>query len=111
MSERKMTGAELIAAERQRQIEAEGWDAQHDAEHDDWELLAAAVIYAVDCFPDERSWALNAGELHFNSDPITWPWDQKWDKRKQHDVRRKLTIAGALIAAELDRLGGGPSRG
>jgi hypothetical protein len=27
-----------------------------------------------------------------------------WDKRRKHDRRRKLVIAGALIAAEIDRL-------
>ncbi|HCT33652.1 MAG TPA: hypothetical protein DF966_10890, partial [Sulfitobacter sp.] len=35
-----------------------------------------------------------------------WPseWDDEWDKRDQLDRRRKLVIAGALIAAEIDRL-------
>lgn len=27
-------GVELIVAERKRQIEIEGWTAEHDAEHD-----------------------------------------------------------------------------
>ena len=29
------TGAELIAAERRRQIEDEGWTPEHDVEHAD----------------------------------------------------------------------------
>jgi hypothetical protein len=41
-----MTGAERIAAERQRQVEVEGYDASHDQGHHD-ELAAAAATYAL----------------------------------------------------------------
>jgi hypothetical protein len=34
--------------------------------------------------------------------PIHWPWDASWWKPK--DVIRNLVRAGALIAAEIDRL-------
>lgn len=33
-----------------------------------------------------------------------WPWSDAWDKRKKHDRIRQLSIAGALIAAEINRL-------
>lgn len=33
-----------------------------------------------------------------------WPWDVAWDKRYKHDRLKQLAIAGALIAAEIDRL-------
>jgi hypothetical protein len=38
-------GAELITAERQRQVDVEGWTPEHDAEHDRCELLHAAQNY------------------------------------------------------------------
>ena len=41
------TGAKLIAAERQRQIEQEGWTPEHDAEHAGEGLALAACSYAV----------------------------------------------------------------
>jgi hypothetical protein len=36
-------GLSLIAAERQRQIEAEGWTSEHDDEHVNGEIALAAV--------------------------------------------------------------------
>lgn len=40
-----MTGIELIAKERQRQIEQEGWTAEHDSQHTAGELLQCACYY------------------------------------------------------------------
>jgi len=84
-----MRGIELIYAERERQINAEGWTFEHDDQHDDGELAMAAACYAA--WPQDTLYGL-------------WPFDAEWDKRKKHDRIRQLTIAGALIAAELDRL-------
>lgn len=39
------TGASRIAAERNRQLEANGYDAAHDDEHASSELAIAAVAY------------------------------------------------------------------
>lgn len=33
-----------------------------------------------------------------------WPWPMSFDNRQQHDQLRRLVIAGALIAAEIDRI-------
>lgn len=42
------TGVDLIAAERKRQIEKEGWTLQHDRdEHTGGELALAACCYAA----------------------------------------------------------------
>lgn len=42
------TGIELIAEERQRQIEKEGWTPEHDIlEHRHGQLVDAAVSYAL----------------------------------------------------------------
>lgn len=114
-----LTGAELIAAERQRQIKKERWTAAHDDGHDDGSLLLAAICYAapVRVFVQEQ-WA--AG-VSFN-DPWPETWDDRWDKRGQYgngyeagngiadpatytpEQRLDLLVkAGALIAAEIDR--------
>lgn len=87
------TGIELIAEERKRQVEEEGWTAEHDAEHDAGELAVAGVCYAM-----------NASRLFKNSNFYMswWPWDKVW-WRPTNDIR-DLTKAGALIAAEIDRL-------
>lgn len=86
-----MTGAELITAERQRQINVEGWTPEHDARHDGQELVAAAVAYA------------SVGDYHHGWVPDFWPWDDAaW--KPSDDAVRNLVRAGALIAAEIDRL-------
>lgn len=41
------TGVELIAEERQRQIEVEGWTAERDAQYVDESLAFAAACYAI----------------------------------------------------------------
>lgn len=83
-------GIKLIAAERQRQIEQEGWTPEHDDQHAPGELLAAAICYAICC--------LNGS----SAKPPLWPWGAAWWKPKA--PVRNLTKAGALIAAEIDRL-------
>lgn len=40
-----MSGIELIAAERDRQINVEGWTADHDGQHTEGELALAAIAY------------------------------------------------------------------
>ena len=111
-----LTGAELIIHERERQMSVEGWDAQHDDEHTEGELAIAASLYAtpIPLFAERKT--KRTIEYY---DP--WPWHDTmnydryddggvnievpaWDKRKKHNKLRRLVIAGALIAAEIDRL-------
>ena len=93
-----MNGADLIAQERQRQIDGEGYDAGHDDEHDMGELAAAAMCYA-DLAVDVEISAI--GDKEFTVQ--WWPFaDNEW--KPSDDVVRDLTKAGALIAAEIDRL-------
>lgn len=88
------TGAALIAAERQRQIDAEGWTTEHDAEHASGELRRAAIAYTQRPTSDTPP-------------PPVWPWaDEYW--KPSNDQIRNLVKAGALIAAEIDRLQGEP---
>jgi len=97
-----MTGVELIAAERKRQIEEEGFTAGHDVIFRNNELAWCACCYAA---PANIYKCLGGppGVYRF-IDP--WPdwWDPIWDKRAKHQRIRRLEIAGALIAAEIDRL-------
>lgn len=102
-----ITGAELIAQERQRQIEIEGYNLQRDVdEYSRDQLKGAALCYLVNAFtksrPDLGVKASINNYIGDNVDP--WPWDEKYDKRVKHDALRSLVISGALIAAEIDRL-------
>ncbi len=81
---------EEIAAERRRQIDVEGWTADHDLQHPNGELAEAAAAYALADGPDA---------------PLVidgWPWEARWWKPK--DRRRNLIRAAALIVAEIERL-------
>ncbi len=83
-----------------------GFDTKHDAEHRQDEIAWAAVCYAAPA----AVYAVRGGDdpAYMFRDP--WPWDQQWDKRPYgrrptRDERiRQLEKAGALIAAEIDRL-------
>jgi hypothetical protein len=94
-----MNGAEMIAAERARQINQEGWDAGHDDEHGGGELAYAAVTYTLAALCDLRTpWPLTGPQRYYDF----WPWDESW--LKPTSPLRDLVKAGALIAAEIDRL-------
>ena len=91
-----MNGVELIAAERQRQIDVEGWSALHDRQWTTDELALAAACYAV---PEEVRRAESKSPVK-----RYWPFGPAWWKPTPHDRIRELVKAGALIAAEIDRL-------
>jgi hypothetical protein len=101
-------GARLITKERQRQIEVEGFNHKHDDAHIFGELARAAAVYAMGTrniftgFPRGPSRRCPSPTLT-NIAPV-WPFSQEYDKRKKHSRIRQLEIAGALIAAEIDRL-------
>jgi len=84
-----MTGVELIAAERQRQMDHEGWSPYHDDTHTRGQLARAAARYAIQ-------------HTNVSVTTIRWPWAWAWWKPK--DPIRNLVRAGALIAAEIDRI-------
>lgn len=87
------TAIELIAVERQRQIESEGFGADHDDDYLERELADAASCY-----------------LHYGpfSEPERWPWDTSWWKPSNgsgpEDHLRDMVKAGALVVAEIERL-------
>jgi hypothetical protein len=104
------SGADLIAAERARQVEVEGWTPEHDAEHAGAALALAACCYALP--PQMRKWkqvpkeyrASGRWQAVTSAVPTLWPWDGFAWKDSPEDRVRELVKAGALIAAEIDRL-------
>lgn len=110
-----MTGVELIAAERTRQVEEEEWTPEHDDGHTDGAMVKAAVAYAMaptrlyvkeeyqmatafsDVFP--RRWHDKSMEL---TETVEEPGRAPYDRVT--DPIGLLVKAGALIAAEIDRL-------
>lgn len=100
-------GYELITRERIRQITQERYSEAHDDEHTDHSLAIVAAIYAVADIEGVRVMRSVPAdsEMHAHWIPA-WPtsWDQEHDKRAEHPRLRQLSIAGALIAAEIDRL-------
>lgn len=84
-------GAAMIAFERRRQVDAEGWTPEHDDEHGGGELVDAAVAY------------LRCGLTSASDAKFPWPWATDWWKPSDDPITN-LVRAGALIAAEIDRL-------
>lgn len=86
----------LVAGERRRQVEVEGWSRDHDDAHDAGELALAAAAYA------EHSARSEFGRKSFNR-PGSWPlaWARSW--WKPTTPLRDLVKAGALIIAEVER--------
>lgn len=100
------TGIELIAKERQRQIEQEGWTPEHDDQHAKAELSLAASVYACpQLHIPQSSQDLTYRQRVFHA---LWPFGLDWYKPALDDDGpqrvRELAKAGALIAAEIDRL-------
>lgn len=98
-----MSAIEDIAAERQRQISAEGWTPEHDDSHEGGQLARAAACYAIGDTHASRGWG---DEWHSGGSSSAriklWPWDREWWKPSSR--RRDLVKAAALIVAEIDRL-------
>lgn len=92
------TGIELIAMERLRQVTVEEFDEVNDDTNLNSELAWAAAAYVLsDIDPNDLN-----GEDVEKLPEIFWPWHSDWWKPSTRT--RDLTKAGALIAAEIDRL-------
>lgn len=92
-----MSGIELIAAERKRQVEREGYDTHHDDLHNNYELSSAACCYA------QMGAGGSYSHTRSGNPPQGWPWHaDEWKPKR--DPIKNLVRAGALIAAEIDRL-------
>jgi hypothetical protein len=89
-------GINLIGKERQRQIKELGWTKEHDkTANSSGELALAAIQYAIPPqYRDEEC----VKEV--------FPWEWKYWHPTPNNRILELTKAGALIAAEIDRLQG-----
>ena len=110
MTDDARTGIQRIVDERARQIAKEGWTPEHDDEHTKGELALVAALCATPIRLLER--VVYDDDYVLFQDPWPSSWDREWDKRlKRRDPElcrisriRELEKAGALIAAEIDRL-------
>ncbi len=103
-----LNGVERIARERKRQTDSLGWSPEHDDGHDSGEMAIAAACYAS----PERLYAKYeyAAGIRYED-----PFPEGWSDARPHNGNvlkeptdkqaiRLLEKAGALIAAEIDRL-------
>lgn len=91
--------AQDVLAERNRQVNAEGYDTSHDDMATNGQMAVAAGYYALICgWPHERDISLITG----GRQPQYWPWAAEY--WKPTTSRRNLIKAGALIIAEVERL-------
>lgn len=92
------TGIELIAAERARQIEKLGYDADHD------EGYRGQMAKAGACYADTA--ALQISKNIEQLPPCYWHKEWPWrpETFRGESPLNNLIKAGALIAAEIDRL-------
>lgn len=106
-------GVRMIGLERVRQIEEEGFDELHDDQHDHGEMAKAAACYA---YPAPIFVREDRRDMTLFRDPYPW---RNFDRREREaggvadnseeniGIRKRidlLTKAGALVAAEIDRL-------
>lgn len=83
------TGIELIIEERNEQLTKHGYDLDHDIKHyPESKALITAALFAL--------------SLDGQHSQKGWEWfeNKMWDK----SMIERFKIAGALIAAEIDRL-------
>jgi hypothetical protein len=87
-----LSGVELIRNERQRQLLIEHWTPEHDDTHRSGALAKTAAQLAVD--------GTDAQVVDSLDEPDAWGLV----KKHRGDRIKQLMIAGALIAAEIDRV-------
>lgn len=104
-AEERTTAATDVLAERKRQIEVEGWEAEHDDAHTGSELAFAAAAYC-----DHAARKLGDKSYRQSMPSLRWPWTEFSSRTefplwwKPTTPRRDLVKAAALILAEIERL-------
>lgn len=87
------TGIELIAEKRWNQVYKKGYDLDHDSGHTDGAIVKHAAVLCV--------YGTDARIIEQDEDYDEWAFHAK---HKDESRIEQLSIAGALIAAEIDRL-------
>lgn len=97
----RVSGVNLILAERQRQVDKLGYTAHSDDDlYKKSELGDAGMAYRQTALK-----MLEAGMTHEEAQqkiPVMWPWDHKWWKPSP-SVVRNLVKGGALIMAAAEQ--------
>ena len=88
-----LSGVELICMERERQIKEKGYTDEHDDNEIKESLVHAAVCYAIPYGPTRSVYA-----------NTFYPWGEDTFNPTPDNRIKELFKAGALIAAEIDRL-------
>lgn len=96
------TGIGIIDLERERQLrpigQGEGFTREHDLLHSKGELAIGAAVYAIPEHVRKLIMAI------YNGVPHVWPFEpESWKPTPKNRIK-ELAKAGALIAAEIDRL-------
>jgi hypothetical protein len=92
------TGIEIIAKERQRQIEYKGKRPEQFCDLTQRHYVKAAMSY---CFVENHF--KNQSENN-RMPPLLWPFEKEFFNPDRNNDIRNLAKAGAYIAAEIDRL-------
>ena len=95
IAQRKFPALSLVIKERIRQVEEEGWDAEHDEQHSPADLARAAATYLL---PEKYR---GNTVLDVSIWKWIWPFENKWWKPK--DEFQDLLRGAALALAALDR--------
>lgn len=92
----------MIAAERARQVKKFG------AKHDDTEHRQGELVHAAVCVAESRENGDRFGLVHVSSSGVNVRYPEPWRGVERLRTGRsrigRLAVAGALIAAEIDRL-------
>lgn len=91
------SGIAWIALERARQFVVHGYDGNHDDEHQAQELPRAAMAYLMAGMEPQ-------GRLQGIPPWEAWPWSNEQGFVPQKTRVENLAAAGAMIAAEIDRV-------
>lgn len=97
-------GIEIIRQERLRQIEHKGYTPKHDTIHLPNELALAGACYALTNKWREKFEHPDSIVRQWTNVPEIWPFTTSDWKPSPANRLRELAKAGALIAAEIDRI-------
>lgn len=95
------TGVGAIAEERQRHITEKGFTAEHDDQHRHGELCKVAAILAVNG-TDATVEDIEVSFHNYSTGEDVWGLEDKLSG--DENAIHRLKVAGALIAAEIDRI-------
>lgn len=102
-NKKTQNGIDIITAERKRQIEVKGYTPEHDDEHDLGELSLAAALYALPYDAKQGDEPLIT-QADFIGLHITLETGCDFYLDPEPHKLKRLAKAGALIAAEIDRV-------